>query len=110
MAMTNGHLGPILLDQPTVLIAAGDESFRLFLEYTIKNEGLSVVGVSDGAALIRRLQRQKPGILLLESHLPGVQLPAFCTRLRLNPVTRELPIIVLAAGGVGTCHQEAAES
>lgn len=93
--------GSVSLDQPTLIIAAGDESFRLFLEYTIRNEGLAVVGVSDGTALIKRLQRQKPGVLLLDAGLPGIQIDAFCAGLRLNPVTREIPVIVLANGKTG---------
>jgi two-component system phosphate regulon response regulator PhoB len=105
-AMSSDDSGRASPRPPMVLIAAADDSFRSFLEYTVKNTGLVVAGESDGEALIRRLQDQTPDVLLLESRLPGVEIQTFCARLRLDRRTRSMSIIVLAAEGDDASQQE----
>jgi two-component system, OmpR family, phosphate regulon response regulator PhoB len=96
--MLNGFPGDF---QPprTALIAASDESFRSFLEYALKNKGLLVAGVSDGAALAKHLREAAPDVLLVESRLPGLDIKAFCAGLRLDRRTRTAAVVVLAAEG-----------
>ncbi|MER9426756.1 response regulator transcription factor [Mesorhizobium sp. M0317] len=109
-AMSNNDNGRDSLPPPMVLIAAADDSFRSFLEYTIKDKGLVVAGVSDGQALTKRLQELTPDVILLESRLPGVETQTLCARLRLDRRTRSMSIIVLEAEGDEAGQQEILES
>jgi two-component system, OmpR family, phosphate regulon response regulator PhoB len=86
-------------EPPTVLVAAADQSFRSFVEYTLRSKGFVTFGEADGEALARRLQIQTPDILLIESRLPDADVPSLCARLRLDRRTRSMLIVVLAAGG-----------
>ncbi|MDL2402374.1 winged helix-turn-helix domain-containing protein [Rhizobium mayense] len=84
---------------PIVLIAAADDNFRSLLEYTIKSNGLVLVGVSDGETLAKRPEAMAPGVLLLESRISAVETQTLCERLLLIHRTRSMLIIALAAGG-----------
>lgn len=108
--MSNYDTRRYSLQAPIVLIAAGDDSFRSFLEYTVESAGLVVAGVSDGLALTERLHELVPDVLLLESRLPGVETHTFCARLRLDHRTQFMSIIGLAAEGDESRQQEILES
>ncbi|KWV59799.1 two-component system response regulator [Rhizobium altiplani] len=108
--MSNDATSPGSLPPPMVLIAAADDSFRTFLEYTVKSKGLVVTGVSDGEALAKRLQTIAPDLLLLESRMPGVETQTLCERLRLDRRTRSMSIIALAAEGDEASRQKMLES
>ncbi|ARO32614.1 phosphate regulon transcriptional regulatory PhoB protein (plasmid) [Rhizobium sp. NXC14] len=104
--MSNEVSNPNFPPPPTVLIAAADDSFRTFLEYTVRSEGLVVVGVSGGEALAKRLETKAPDLLLLESRIPGVKTQTLCEGLRLNKRTRSMSIIALAAEGDDASGQD----
>ncbi|MGY5795258.1 winged helix-turn-helix domain-containing protein len=108
--MSNETTHPSHPPQPSVLIAAADDSFRTFLEYIIKGQGVTVTGVGDGEALSTRLQTMAPDLLLLESRIPGVETPALCEQLRVNHRTRSMSIIALAAEGDEASGQQILES
>ncbi|PCK83464.1 DNA-binding response regulator [Rhizobium sophoriradicis] len=108
--MSNDATSPGFLPPPMVLIAAADDSFRTFLEYTVKSNGLVVAGVSDGEALAKRLRTTAPDLLLLESRIPGVETQTLCERLRLDRRTQSMSIIALAAEGHEASRQEMLES
>ncbi|MER9020498.1 response regulator transcription factor [Mesorhizobium sp. M0195] len=95
---------------PIVLIATSDDSFRSFLEYTVRSKDLVVAGVSDGEALVQRLHELTPNVLLLESRLPRVETRTLCASLRLDRRTRPMSIVVLAADDEEASEQEFVES
>jgi two-component system, OmpR family, phosphate regulon response regulator PhoB len=84
---------------PSTLIGAADQSFGSFLEYILRHMGLAAATESDLTALTEHLQDQRPDLLLLESRLPGIDIRALCTRLRLDKRTRGTAILVIAAEG-----------
>ncbi|WP_234710677.1 winged helix-turn-helix domain-containing protein [Sinorhizobium arboris] len=104
--MISDASGPVSLPPPNVLIAAADDSFRSFLEYTVRRKHLVVTGVGDGKGLTDRLHELTPDLLLLESLLPNIETQSLCAHLRLNRRTRGMSIIVLAAEDDSTNQQE----
>ncbi|UWU25837.1 response regulator transcription factor (plasmid) [Rhizobium sp. CB3060] len=108
--MPNDAASRSFIPPPLVLIAAADDSFRMFLEHIVKSHGLIVTGARDGEALANRLQTIAPDLLLLESRIPGVETQALCKQLRLDQRTRSMSIIALAAEGDEVSHQGLLES
>lgn len=74
-----------------------DSWIRELVVYTLKNSGMEAVGLSDGKALFAALQTCIPALLLLDIMLPGEDGVWILRRLRQNPETRELPVILLTA-------------
>ncbi len=59
--------------QPTVLIVDDHPSFRLFARKLLESEGFAVVGeAEDGAAALAAVEALRPGIVLLDVQLPGI--------------------------------------
>lgn len=92
-----------LADQPpaTVLIAAGKASSRALLRDILRPEGYRLVEVSDGLAVLNCVAAQAVGLVLLDACLPRIDGYEVCRRLRSDPATVALPIImVMTTGGL----------
>ncbi len=76
-----------------------DSGIRELVVYTLKNTGMEAVGLSDGDELFTALKTHIPELLLLDIMLPGEDGISILHRLRENPDTSELPVILLTAKG-----------
>lgn len=83
----------------SVLIVEDDPDIAESLRYNLEREGLSVRWASTGEqGLEAALDKQNPPVLvLLDLMLPGMSGMDLCRRLRREPHTRRLPIIMLTA-------------
>jgi len=81
-----------------VLLIEDDEDIALSLKYNIEREAsYSVEAVADGASGIREALARTPDLVLLDLNLPGMDGLEVCRRLRKEPATRAVPIIMLTA-------------
>ncbi|MDR0889479.1 MAG: response regulator transcription factor [Oscillospiraceae bacterium] len=76
-----------------------DDNLRNIVVYTLKNTGFDAQGFADASSLLSALERQLPTLLLLDIMLPGEDGLSVLRRLRENPKTQKLPIIMLTAKG-----------
>jgi len=85
----------------TVLIAAGEASSRALLRDVLRPEGYRLVEASDGLAVLNCVAAQAVDLVLLEARLPRIDGYEVCRRLKSDPATAALPIImVMTAGGL----------
>ncbi len=56
----------------TVLVVDDHEGFRLRTRRLLERHGYRVIEAADGAAAIRQAHRERPGIVLLDVHLPDL--------------------------------------
>jgi type II secretory ATPase GspE/PulE/Tfp pilus assembly ATPase PilB-like protein len=66
---------------------------------TLRSEGYELAEAPDGASALAQIQARLPGLVLLDLMMPGVDGFAVIKRLRADPGTAHLPIIVLTAMG-----------
>lgn len=76
-----------------------DPSIRELVVYTLKNTGFEALGLSCGDELFHELTEMIPELILLDIMLPGEDGLTILRRLRSNPRTREIPVIMLTAKG-----------
>jgi len=83
----------------TILVVDDEPAIRQMLGFALTNEGYECqeAGNTDEAQAI--LMRQLPQLILLDWMLPGISGVDFARRLKRNPNTREVPIIMLTAKG-----------
>jgi DNA-binding response OmpR family regulator len=62
-------------------------------------EGYEVLTASNGMAGLRKAKDEKPNLLILDVMLPGLDGFEVCSRLRAEPQTAHLPILMLSAKG-----------
>ncbi len=60
------------MDKPNILIGEDDPVLRNLYEKKFSIEGFTVRCASDGEEILRMLNEQAPGLLLLDIHMPKV--------------------------------------
>lgn len=79
----------IVDDEPDVL-----ESTGLLIEAL----GYQALRVSDPAEILETVEREKPGLILQDLKMPGLNVAGLVAALRLNPRTAEVPLVFFSAG------------
>ncbi len=82
------------------IVVIEDESDILeVLKYNLEREGYRVRTCRDGESGLRLVREENPDLVLLDLMLPSLDGIEICRRLREDPVTRSLPVIMLTAKG-----------
>src|SRR3989338_2806471 len=55
--------------------------------------GYDVIGARDGKEALRKVQLEKPDLIILDVVMPGMHGADVCAALKANPKTKEIPII-----------------
>ena len=79
------------------LIVEDEESISTLLDYNLTREEFETKIAVDGEDALLKLQEFQPDIVILDWMLPKVSGIEVCRRIRQNPDTRNLPIIMLTA-------------
>lgn len=80
--------------EKTVLVVDDELSVRNLLERVLRQEGYVVFTASEGGAAWKLIQDAAPDMVLLDLMLPGMDGMELCRRIREDPRTRNLPVIV----------------
>jgi DNA-binding response OmpR family regulator len=85
--------------QRPILIIEDDPDISESLKYNFEREGLTAITALTGeAGLAAALnERDPPSLIILDLMLPGMSGSELCRRLRREPATRRIPIIMLTA-------------
>ncbi|MGE0757368.1 MAG: response regulator [Pirellulaceae bacterium] len=80
-----------------VLIVEDDRSLAEVLAYNLRQSGYEVLVASDGQDGLTQAQLKLPDIVLLDVMLPVLDGLDVCRRLRADPATRDILIVMLTA-------------
>jgi len=80
-----------------VLIIEDDRSLSEILEYNMQKAGYEVSRAHDGRDGINQAQVKQPDIILLDVMLPVIDGIEVCKRLRANPDTKNVLVLMLTA-------------
>lgn len=86
---------PSIVPGARVLIVEDDLANRVLLTHLLERVGYGVEAVSDGHAALGSVLESQADIVLLDVGLPGIDGLEVCRRLRSNPATAALSIILL---------------
>jgi two-component system phosphate regulon response regulator PhoB len=67
--------------------------------YNLRREGFTVLATRDGEAGLALARERNPDVVLLDLMLPGLDGLEVCRRLKADPVTRPIPVVMLTAKG-----------
>ena len=84
-----------------VLLADDDPDIRMFLEITLEIAGFSVLAAADGDEAVELAREHRPDVVLLDVMMPGADGLEATRRLRDDPRTSDLPIILVTARSSG---------
>ena len=80
-----------------ILVVEDNPSAKRLICYTLEQEGYQVLNASNGVEGLRMAREEKPDLLVLDVMLPGLDGFELCHRLRTDPQTARLPILMLSA-------------
>ncbi len=81
----------------TILIVDDEPKNRSLLEVLLKPEGYLTVTANSGEEALAMVAKKPPDLILLDVMMPGMDGYDVATKLKANPATRNLPIIMLSA-------------
>ncbi|MBA4417925.1 MAG: hybrid sensor histidine kinase/response regulator, partial [Syntrophus sp. (in: bacteria)] len=81
----------------SIMIVDDNDLDRQQIRRIIEEEGLKPIVAENGAACLELIQKQIPDVLVLDLMMPEPDGFAVLERIRSNPATRSLPIIVVTA-------------
>jgi putative two-component system response regulator len=88
-------LSPIIEHPARVLVVEDDLANRVLLSRLLERVGYHVTTVGDGLAALDAVRADDTDVVLLDIGLPGIDGLEVCRRLRADPSTATLPIILL---------------
>ncbi len=82
------------------ILIVDDEVYILhILDFSLGAEGYEVITAADGEEALAKARGEKPDLVVLDVMMPKVDGFEACRRLKNDPETRELPVILLTAKG-----------
>lgn len=67
------------------------------LEAKLSSEYFDVLTANEGESVLRMAQDQRPDIILLDVMMPGMDGFEVCRRLKANPITADIPVVMVTA-------------
>jgi DNA-binding response OmpR family regulator len=88
-----------LTDPPLILVADDDPDLLALLRVNLEVEGYTVMCALDGLEALEMAGRNRPALVVLDVMMPGLDGLEVTHRLRADPATEKLPIVLLTARG-----------
>jgi DNA-binding response OmpR family regulator len=82
-----------------ILVVDDEEDILELVRYNLAKEGYRLACVTSGEQALREAKEGSPDLILLDLMLPGLDGLDVCRRLKSDPVTSVIPIIMLTAKG-----------
>jgi DNA-binding response OmpR family regulator len=80
-----------------ILIVDDDPFLLRLVGYILSKEGYDIVTAMDGEEAMEKVGTEKPDLAILDVMMPGIDGLEVCRRLRSQPETAALPIVMLSA-------------
>lgn len=82
---------------PVVLVADDDADIRSLVRYRLESSGYDVITACDGEEALRLADEHSPSLAIVDVMMPKVDGLEVVRRLRANPKSARMPIILLTA-------------
>ncbi len=77
-----------------ILIVDDDPTFRNLLKMIFQEKGFVVFTAADGESGLTQTRREKPDVVLLDIQLPGIDGYGVLERLKADPATSAIPVVI----------------
>lgn len=93
-----------------LLIAERDPSVRELQRHFLEQAGYALDFADDGEAALERAREARPSLIVTEILIPRLDGLALCRRLKEDPLTRDIPVIVFSILAAAARAEEAGAS
>ncbi|MBN1687714.1 MAG: response regulator [Candidatus Omnitrophica bacterium] len=85
------------MSQGKILLVDDDQDFSQLLEFDLKKQGYEVVTACNGEEGLEKVSQAKPELIVLDIKMPKMDGYTFVRRLKKDPETKDIPLIVLTS-------------
>jgi two-component system phosphate regulon response regulator PhoB len=82
-----------------ILVVDDEEDIRELVTLNLGREGYQVLACDTGECALETSRTKKPDLIVLDLMLPGLDGLEVCRRLKADPDTRQIPVVMLTAKG-----------
>ena len=86
----------------TILIADDEADLVELVGFNLERNGYDVLRAPDGTTALRLAQQHSPDLVILDVMMPGLDGTEVCRRLKGDPKTSRIPVVLLTAKGEET--------
>jgi len=84
-------------DAHKILTVDDEQDIIEVLSYNLSREGFEVTAATDGEEALKKIRTNSFDLVILDLMMPGIEGLQLCRILRNDPMTKDLPIIMLTA-------------
>jgi two-component system phosphate regulon response regulator PhoB len=82
-----------------ILIVDDERDLRALLDFNLRLAGYRTAQAATGSEALAQVESERPDIVLLDLNLPDISGTDVCRRLKTDPATRDIAILMLTARG-----------
>jgi CheY-like chemotaxis protein len=97
------------MDQKTVLLVEDQLDFLAIHKLYLERHGFRVVTAEDGPSAVLSAQEHRPHVILMDFTIPILDGIGATRQIKLDPATRDIPVVMLTAHAYGTVGRRARE-
>jgi two-component system phosphate regulon response regulator PhoB len=84
-------------DRKTILVVEDEEYLRGLMRLAMERASYQVLEAPDGEEALVSIADRRPDLVLLDVDLPGIDGFAVCERLKADPATRDIRVLMVTA-------------
>lgn len=93
-----------------ILVVDDDSKIQMVIRIMLQKKGYDVRCASSGIEAFQEIPEYRPDLILLDVMMPGMDGYEVCRKLKSSESTKNLPVIMLTALGMGEDFEKAIEN
>jgi CheY-like chemotaxis protein len=94
----------------TILLIEDEKDMVVMISARLNANGYSVVTALDGEEGLKVAGEIKPDLILLDIIMPKINGFEVCSRLKKNPETSSIPVVIITASGIKNVEKKCVEA
>ncbi len=86
-----------MIPKPSILIVDDEKDIVQLIQYNLEKEGYQIHTASTGEEGFETAKKKRPQLIILDLMLPGIDGLEVCKLLRAEPLTKNIPVLMLTA-------------
>ena len=87
------------MEKEKILVVDDEPDIVKLITLKLVNEGFKVFGANDGQEALKKVAEEKPDLIILDISMPKMDGWEVCEKLKAQPESKDIPIIMLTALG-----------
>jgi len=89
-----------------ILVIEDEPHHVLLIQARLESEGLTAISALDGEEGLKKVKEEKVDLIVLDIVMPKIDGVEVCRRLKQDPGTKKIPVLILTASGVKDIEEE----